>query len=386
MLIFVMPTSYPNEENPVANSFIREQVKAISRKNSDIVVLNVRKQPTSRFFKWIDKRVSIENDGVSDIVFRKQKTFLEKYFVWFNHFLFRKAMKDVYLEAVKKYGVPDIIYAHFYDAGYTALKITKGHNIPIVVLEHSGLLISNKLDARVKKILKYTVENCDEYIVTTSGLKKYAKMHTGTKKDLKLIPNMIDDIFVFHPAVKKEKFEFFSVSRFDYDKRLDLMVEAFCQAFSQEDKVALSIGGNGKEYHTIEKLIKEKGRTGQIKLLGQLDRESVLEKMVRSDAFVLPSRHETFGLVWREALSVGRPVITTDHGGFSEADWNSTFGVMTPVDDKEALVEAMKTVYFNYDKYDLETISLDNRRMYSTEEISQELIDLFGGVVRSRNE
>ena len=129
MLIFVIPTSYPNPSNPVANPFIKEQVAALSKINANIVVLNVRKMPTKSFFKNKKSGVFFENDGCSDIVYNNHKTFFEKYLVCFNQWLFTRSMRKLYLEAVKKYGKPDVIYAHFYSAADAALKITKSENI-----------------------------------------------------------------------------------------------------------------------------------------------------------------------------------------------------------------------------------------------------------------
>lgn len=386
MMIFVVPTSYPNEMNPIANSFIREQVAALSKLNGNIVVLNVRKLPSKQIFDHVDGRIGQENDGVSDILFKKQKNFLERFFVRTNHYFFCKSMKKVYEEAVKIYGKPDVIYAHFLDAGYAMLKITKGQNIPIVVLEHSGLLMSEKLDFRVKQMLKRTVEESREYIVTTKELGRYTKKHTGTKKDLPIIPNMLSDVFYYRDPVQKDHFEFFSVSRFDYDKRLDLLIDSFCAAFDKGDPVILKIGGFGKEYLALEEQIRKAGRQKQIHLLGRLDRAEVAARMAESDAFVLPSRHETFGLVWREALAVGRPVITTDHGGFGAEDWSNSYGIMIPVDDGEALADALKRLRLNYRDYDLKRISKENTDMYSSEKIAGRIFEVLKKRAGKENE
>ena len=318
-----MPTSYPNIDNPIANSFVKEQVSALTKENLDIVVLNVRKQPTSKLFKKVDEGIGFENDGCTDIVYKRQKTFAEKCFAILNQMLFNHSMKRIYQAAVNKFGVPDLIYAHFYGAAVSAIKITKGQNIPIVTLEHSGLIMSEKLDLRHKYYLKKAVEGSNKYIVTTEGLKKYVKKHTKTQKELDIIPNVIDDSFSFAERKEKENFVFFSVARLDFDKRLDLLIESFAKTFTANENVSLRIGGGGPEYRNLKSLITFYKREHQIILLDRLNRDEVKSEMVNCDAFVLPSRHETFGIVWREAMCIGRPVITTNHGGFGQVDFKN---------------------------------------------------------------
>lgn len=377
MLIFIVPTSYPNKDNPVANSFIEEQAIALSKiPGNKVVVLNVQKQPSSYLFKHIDKRIEHTEKGAISIVHMKHKTLLEKRLILSNQCAFDKDMKKLYKYAVDKYGKPDVIYAHFYSAAYSSLKMEK--NVPIVVLEHSAELMQNKLDFRYRCILKKVVKLCDRYLATTDNLKNKVMQHTGYIKEVEVLPNIIDEQFTYHPILKEDsEFKYFALSRMEFDKRLDLLIESFCDAHLGNKDVLLYIGGNGKEYANLQRLIAKKQCSEQVKLLGRIDRPEVLEQMKRCSCFVLPSRHETFGLVWREALCVGRPVITTNHGGFGETDWSGNYGVMVDVDNKAQLTDAITYVYQNYNTYDLEEISSDNQRRYSAKSIMDALMNIF---------
>lgn len=377
MLIFVVPTSYPNKDNPVANSFIEEQAIALSKvPGNKVVVLNVQKQPSSYFFKHINKSIALTENGDISIIYTKHKTLSEKRLVLLNQCAFDKAMKKLYKYAVNKYGKPDVIYAHFYSAAYSSLKMEK--KVPIVVLEHSGEIMQNKLDFRCRSILKKVVKNCDKYLATTDNLKNKVMQHTDAIKAVDVLPNIIDEQFTYYPVQKEDlEFRYFALSRMEYDKRLDLLIEAFCDAHLGNNDVKLYIGGDGKEHANLRKLIDEKQCSEQVKLLGRINRAEVLEQMKRCSCFALPSRHETFGLVWREALCVGRPVITTDHGGFGKTDWSENYGVMVDVDSKTQLTDAITYVYQNYNTYDLEKISSDNQSRYSAKSIIDALMNIF---------
>ena len=53
----------------------------------------------------------------------------------------------------------------------------------------------------------------------------------------------------------------------------------------------------------------------RVRLLGALSREQARDELRGCDCFVLPSRHESFGVVLAEATACGRPVISTRCGG-----------------------------------------------------------------------
>jgi glycosyltransferase involved in cell wall biosynthesis len=167
---------------------------------------------------------------------------------------------------------------------------------------------------------------------------------------------MINPCFTYCEPQKKDDFVFFSCGALIPRKRFDLLIEAFTEAFSDDPGVKLRIGGSGAMRDELTESINSRGMSGRISLLGQLSREATLEEYKNCDAFALPSAAETYGPVYREAMAVGRPVISTRHGGFG-SDWSDSFGELIDIDDKSQLVKALKHIYENYSDYDLKKIS-----------------------------
>ena len=66
--------------------------------------------------------------------------------------------------------------------------------------------------------------------------------------------------------------------------------------------------------------------------------------MRHSNAFVLASRTETFGVVYIEALSQGLPVIATRCGG-PESIVTSDNGLLVPIENIPELTKALLTLY-----------------------------------------
>ena len=95
--------------------------------------------------------------------------------------------------------------------------------------------------------------------------------------------------------------------------------------------------------------------------------------MNESKCFVLPSKYETFGVVYLEAMACGLPVIATRCGG-PESFVDETNGILIPVDDEPALVSAFKYMLENADKYDQERIACATVERFSPNAVVRMII------------
>ena len=80
----------------------------------------------------------------------------------------------------------------------------------------------------------------------------------------------------------------------------------------------------------------------------------VLNQIVSSKIFVLPSNHEGFPNSLAEAMALGIPSISTDCrvGGPREMITNGINGILIPVNDKDALSSAIESLIKDKDYYD----------------------------------
>ena len=81
----------------------------------------------------------------------------------------------------------------------------------------------------------------------------------------------------------------------------------------------------------------------RVSLVGDLDAAALTAAYDRSDIFVLATRHEGYGMAVAEAVAHGLPVVSTATGAIAELV-DSTSGAIVPMDDPEALADALKTL------------------------------------------
>ena len=128
------------------------------------------------------------------------------------------------------------------------------------------------------------------------------------------------------------------------------LIRAFARVFRDED-VSLRIGGDGSTRSFLEDIAKELKIDEKITFLGALSREEVAQEMKKCDAFALPSEHETFGVVYIEALACGKPVIGAYNGG-AEDIINERNGIIALKNNVNDLGKALKWIRNNYSDYD----------------------------------
>lgn len=176
-----------------------------------------------------------------------------------------------------------------------------------------------------------------------------------------------------------EHFKFISVGHLIYPKGHDILIKAFSKA-NLGEYVTLSIVGAGVEEKNLRKLIRQLGLTERVFLLGLKNKEEVRDLLLQSDAFVLTSRKETFGVVYIEAMAKGLPVIATACGG-PEEFVNENNGLLVPVNDVESTAEALVEMYSGSDMYDKSAISEYCMANFSEKEIVRKIVEVYNDVL-----
>ncbi|MGR0159198.1 glycosyltransferase family 4 protein [Paenarthrobacter nitroguajacolicus] len=102
------------------------------------------------------------------------------------------------------------------------------------------------------------------------------------------------------------------IGRLEYGhKGLDLLLEAWAHACDRVEGNLL-IAGAGPDEDRLRASIRDKGLSERVQMLGWLSGDKKFQTLSDARLLVVPSRHETFGLVAIDALAAGTPVIAFD--------------------------------------------------------------------------
>ena len=139
-----------------------------------------------------------------------------------------------------------------------------------------------------------------------------------------------------------------SVGRFDFVKGTDILGETISAVLAQRPECQWThIGGNPASPKT-ERRWKRKLETylgerllPQFTMLAWQDQAGLEVFYKRSSLVVVPSRYETFGLVAREAISYGVPVVAFDVGGLKDILLDDVTGRVVKEVDSDTLAHAI---------------------------------------------
>lgn len=167
-----------------------------------------------------------------------------------------------------------------------------------------------------KSILKTIFSNKNLYGLA-GGTQTHFDLFTKygmNKKRVLLMPMMIDnDKFKDENYLNKpySPFTFLYVGRLVECKNLDVMFKAFSKLSKTNNNVKLNIVGGG----ILENYYKEKYCNENIIFKGKKFENGLFNEYKNSNAFILPSSYEPWGLVVNEAMSAGLPVIVSNEVG-----------------------------------------------------------------------
>jgi glycosyltransferase involved in cell wall biosynthesis len=127
-------------------------------------------------------------------------------------------------------------------------------------------------------------------------------------------------------------------------KGVDLLLRAFDRLVASEMDVRLLLVGREAELPKFMNLLSPATRS-KVRYEGFQAPERLPAYFAKSDVFVLPSRHDGWGVVVNQALATGIPIITSDAvgAGFDYVE-NGINGITVKAGDVDALYAAMRSL------------------------------------------
>lgn len=183
---------------------------------------------------------------------------------------------------------------------------------------------------------------CSHHVVVTEDLQRHVIATGADPKDVRVIYTIAgfsSDV----TAIPRAEFDtpddapvFLALARLHWKKGLDILL----QAAAKVPSAYIWIAGDGPLKEELHKQAQELGMMERVRFLGwRNDRERLLKA---ADVCVFPSRYEPFGTVMIDAWAMRVPLIAAASQGPAAYVKNEENGLLIPVDDTDALAQAMQ--------------------------------------------
>jgi glycosyltransferase involved in cell wall biosynthesis len=303
---------------------------------------------------------------------------LDRRFSFLQRLLFFNKQREIYKTICFKFLVHDfnLIHAHtLFTAGYAAYLLHKQFGIPyIVTIRNTDVNVFFKYMIHLRNIGREIMENAQSIIFLSPIYRDLVLKKYSTKCNYKkifeksfVIPNGIDQYYIDNKLTTAKKMvsdhiRLIYVGSINYNKNIRTTIKV-CKFLQQS--------GYPIKYTIVGKILKKK----YIKIFSRYDfidyhlncsKYEVLGLLRNSDIFIMPSIHESFGLVYAEAMSQGLPIIYTRGQGFDGQFGDGVVGfAVNPFDYKEISVRILN-LWNAYEQFSSRCIRLVERFDLST--------------------
>lgn len=379
MRVFILPSWCPTVDQPLSGTFFVEQAHAMAQLRPDwIVALCQFDLARSRVPRLLSRIPRFLKDWLSKprLVCAEAQSGLHEYQVWAPYLprfgwqskwvanaeglasQARPALDDF----IQRFGKPDLIHAQaVYPGGAAAVALGQAYGIAVGLTEHMGPFPPPTLcfpDGKVMPLVADTYAGASLCSAVSKSLADRI-MGVGLADEVTVLPNFLPNEFGLDrgnfPTAPRNGFAFLSAGGPSHAKGTDVLLKALAQV---SPDVTLRVVGDSPELAFFQQLAVDLGVSERVRWLGVVTREQMPEHYQTCDAFVLPSRGETFGIAFIEALAFGKPLIATRCGG-PEDIVHADIGLLVPVNSVDDLVVAMQNMVAHAGRYAPQALRLD---------------------------
>jgi glycosyltransferase involved in cell wall biosynthesis len=394
MNIFIIPSWYPSESQPIGGIFTKEQAEAIAdlQPNSNVIVstwghydgeIPVRRPwNVIKVLNWYRKQPRYRTHQVNGVW-----EMFTPAISWSRQLPFggarqlMAANRNNLRMALEQFKQIDIIHAHVsYPAGFIAAQLAKEFDIPYIITEHMSPFPFHSLMKKGKPIpeIAEAFAKASATVAVSPSLADRVASFGLTRPFV--TPNIVDERRFTVGNTRTEKFIFFTLCGLSEQKGIDHLLQAIALWNPPSDQFEFRIGGDGAKKSYYIEMSTKLGIADRVRWLGFISREIAPEEFKNCHAYVMPSRHETFGIVYAEAIACGKPIIATRCGG-PESIVNEINGKLVEIGNVSELAKTMRWMAENHDQYKPQKIRHDFEQRFSRQAVVTQLTTLYEQVL-----
>lgn len=278
----------------------------------------------------------------------------------FNHTLTRAALR-----AAEKHEF-DVIHGHDWLVTHTAVTVAEHLERPLVATihateagRHQGWLPED-LNRSIHSVEWWLGHEASRVLVCSSYMKWEVTRLFGLPGDkVEVIPNGVDSkVWQAAPsAVQAARTRFAGegplvgyAGRLVYEKGVQHLVDAIPSLREEYPGLRVVIAGDGPYRGELVEATRRLKLQRTVSFAGFLNERELPALLAATNATVVPSLYEPFGMVALEAAAAGAPLAVADTGGLAEIVEPGVTGVTFPHSDPAALAGAVGSLLADTDR------------------------------------
>ncbi|GAB7044384.1 MULTISPECIES: glycosyltransferase family 4 protein [Catenuloplanes] len=272
----------------------------------------------------------------------------------FNHTLTRAALRAA------ESGEYDVIHAHDWLVTHTAVTLKEHLDIPLVATihateagRHQGWL-PEEMNKAIHTVEWWLAQEAVRVIVCS----EYMRWEVNRLLDLPaarmdVVPNGVDDtMWRAQPrAVAAARSKFAGdgpligfAGRLVYEKGVQHLVNAVPKLKHRHPGLKVVIAGDGPYRSELQAEAARLHLDDTVTFAGFMNEKQLPAVLAATDATVIPSLYEPFGMIALEAASAGAPIAVSSTGGLAEIVEPGVTGVTFPHSNPDALADAVDSL------------------------------------------
>ena len=251
-----------------------------------------------------------------------------------------------------------VVHSHYWLSGWVGNILARRWDVPHVTMFHTLGRLKNRAladreetDARIE-VEEQVVASADRIVVSTDHERQALTDLYGARRERIVVIHGGVDLDLFRrtdretarAALRLSGEVLLFVGRIDRVKGLDVLIRAVALLKHRPNLRLVVVGGSGQEaeLHRNRALAEALGLL--VDFRGAVAQEDLPAYYSASDALVVPSHYESFGLVAVEALACETPVIASMVGGLPTVIHDEVNGLLVPWRRPDAFAKRIERV------------------------------------------
>ncbi|WP_422774312.1 glycosyltransferase family 4 protein [Plantactinospora sp. WMMC1484] len=272
----------------------------------------------------------------------------------FNHTLTRTALRAA------RTGDYDVIHAHDWLVAHTAITLADHLDIPLVTTihateagRHQGWL-PDEMNRTIHSVEHWLSAESHRVITCSGYMRDQVNGLFGLPDGhVEVVPNGVDDrAWSAQPrAVAAARKRYAGAGplvgfagRLVYEKGVQHLVHAVPRLRERHPELRVVIAGDGPYRQELQEQAQRLGLAESVRFAGFMTERQLPAVLAATDATVVPSLYEPFGMVALEAAAAGAPLAVAATGGLAEIVEPGVTGVTFPHSDPDALAGAVDSL------------------------------------------